>query len=327
MSTTSQNKFDDQEIDLSAVLQKKIKSIAIILFDIILFFKKYFIVIIGLIIIGVSISYFLDKYSKQIYKNEVIVIPNYDSSDYLYNTIQNINSKINLVDSQFFNTIGLTEYNRLKKIKIEPITDIYNFLSDKKKYDIFKILTEGKDVNKVIRDSITSKKNKYYKINIYLSDKDDKGVVIDKILKYLNKNEYYNDYKTINIAYIKNKIEKNNQMIAQIDAILNMYSNSTKNEISNNNQFILLNKESSLDKLFESKEKLIEDIKILELDLIDGKKLINDISINYNIQSSDDDLHLIRTEYISIYLLLIFIGFFLIKNIYIRLEQVAKNKV
>lgn len=320
MNTAPQNQSNNQEIDIMLFFNKVIRLIAITLFNILSFLKKYYLVIIILLVIGYTASYFLKKNITHIYRNEVIVIPNFDSSDYLYSMIENINSKIKVRDSTYFNNMRITNYNKLKRLEIQPIIDIYSFLSKQKEnYDIFKILADNKNINNLVKDYTINKKYKYYKINIYLYGKEESAAIIQKILAYINENVYYNNYKVVNIAFTENKIEQNNQMITQIDNLLKAQSNLEKN----NSQLFVLENHTNLNNLFETKEKLIKDINTLKLNLIAQQKIINDIVINHDILYQNKLLFLIKM--IPILLLSCFFGFFLLKTLYKKLEQIKSH--
>ena len=107
MSTNSQ----DQEIDLGQ-LSKKIggffQKLTDSFFDFILFLKRNIILVAVLFIVGAALGYFLDKKTK-VYDHEVVVLPNFNSVDYLYAKINLINSKRKENDTLFLKSIGIKE--------------------------------------------------------------------------------------------------------------------------------------------------------------------------------------------------------------------------
>jgi hypothetical protein len=128
MSTNvPQHNTEEQEIDLSQI-SKKIGSVfqafQAFLFNGIQFFVKNGIVIIILLIVGFGLGFYLDI-NKKTYDHQIIVTPNFKSTDYLYSKIDLINSKIIKGDTVFLkNSIGLKHPKIVKGIKIEPITDV-----------------------------------------------------------------------------------------------------------------------------------------------------------------------------------------------------------
>jgi hypothetical protein len=152
MSATPQNN-DNQEIDLSLV-SKKIGSIFENLFTQIfkgfLFFKRNILWVGILFVLGAGLGFYLDKTSKS-YDNQLIVIPNFGSTDYLYAKIDLINSKIEEGDTVFLkNVLQLKEPRTIKKIEIKPITDVYKFIDNKaQNFELIKLMAEDGDIKTV----------------------------------------------------------------------------------------------------------------------------------------------------------------------------------
>src|SRR5690554_5483040 len=97
---TQQN--SSEEIDLGYLFKKSnhfFKSIVRALFQVIEFFKRYWIIIFTLIIVGLGIGYYKDLKVEKSYYNELIVIPNFESVDYLYDKVEAINLKMSAGDS------------------------------------------------------------------------------------------------------------------------------------------------------------------------------------------------------------------------------------
>ena len=111
MSTNSQNNdFDNQEIDLSRISKKLggfFEKVSIKIFKGILFIKRNLILIGVLFILGGVMGHFMDRNNTN-YDNQIIVTPNFFTTDYLYNKIDLINSKVNEGDTVFLkNVVGL----------------------------------------------------------------------------------------------------------------------------------------------------------------------------------------------------------------------------
>ena len=103
MSTKVPQNNDDQEIDL-AVISKKINNffqgINASIFRGIQFFIRNWIIVLILVFTGFGLGVFLDSTQKS-YEHEIIVAPNFQSTDYLYAKIDLINSKIKEHDTLF----------------------------------------------------------------------------------------------------------------------------------------------------------------------------------------------------------------------------------
>ena len=290
-----------------------------LLFQALSFYRKYIIVVLILVIGGAVGGYFMDESFKKNYKNEIIVIPNFGSTEYLYTSITMINSKLKNKELGFFESIKLPDARSLREITIEPVKDVYAMVTkEKTNIDVFKLLAEKGDIAKITSELNTSQHFKFHKITIYKKGSSFGDKSINALLDYLNKNEYYDEYGKVAIDNAKKKIVKNNEMISQIDTLLNTFRKTgTVKE-----QGISINQNSQLNDLVLTKEALISDNKKNELDLIDGSKTIREVSIINDIIED----RLIASKMISLPLLLLalFSGFFLLKYLYLVLKRTAE---
>ena len=150
MSTKVPQNNEDQEIDLG-VISKKINNfflgIGTSIFRIIQFFIRNWIIVLILVLAGFVLGWFLDSTQKS-YKHEIIVAPNFGSTDYLYAKIDLINSKIKEVDTLFLkNSVGIQQPKNLNIIEVKPVADVYNFIKNKKeKFELIKLMAEDCDI-------------------------------------------------------------------------------------------------------------------------------------------------------------------------------------
>ena len=90
MSTTPGHTTENQEIDLSQIskkISKGFQNLGGFIFNCIHFFIKNAVIVILLFIIGAGLGFYLDKTQKS-YNHEIIVIPNFGSTDYLYGKVE-----------------------------------------------------------------------------------------------------------------------------------------------------------------------------------------------------------------------------------------------
>jgi hypothetical protein len=313
----------NEEIELSVFFQgfrNFCVNLLKLLFQVLSFYKKYAIVVIILLIGGAVGGYFMNQSFQKNYKNEIIVIPNYGSTEYLYGTIDMINSKIKNKDLAFFEKIKFPSSLQLNEISIQPVKDIYALVKqEKNNIEVFKLLAEKGDLAKITSDLNTSQHFKFHKISIFRkgSSVNDNGISV--LLDYLNQNQYYDEYGKVVVDNIKKKQVKNNEMIAQIDSLLTTFGKKGNNT---KEQGISINQNSQLNDLVLTKEAFFQDNKKLELDLIDSGKTIKDVSIINDIIEE----RLIASKIISLPLLLLalFSGFFLLRYIYTYLKRTAE---
>lgn len=293
MSQESQNFNDNQEIDLSQI-SKKIggffEGISNRFFRGILFVKRNLIILIVLVIVGLGLGFFID--SNKVYNSQIIISPSLGGVDYLYSKIDLLSSKLSEKDITFINSIGIKNSKQIKKIKIEPIIDLYNFVNNNtaiasnaqntQNFEVIKLLAENNDINEVIKDELTSKNYPYHSLVITTDERINSEDIIQPILKFLNTDDYLKKVTKINKENVLYKLEKSNEQIIQIDSLINSISrNIGKNDKASN--LIYNNENSELNGLFDLKNKLINEIAYNKLQLIKIDSFIKDISITSNV--------------------------------------------
>ncbi|WP_395066909.1 hypothetical protein [Flavobacterium sp.] len=296
MSTASQNN-DNQEIDLSQI-SKKIGSfldgISSTIFEGILFLKRNILVLGILFVLGAGLGYYLDD-SNKTYKNEVIVSPNMGGTDYLYAKIELLSSKLGEHDTNFFNSIGIKNSKNIALIEVEPVIDIYEFVNtntaiatnaqNTQNFELMKLLAEDNDINKVIKDQLTSKNYPHHTIRILTNGKTSNQELILPLLKYLNTDPYYNKICNISYSNTEIKMKKNEVVIDQVDSLIgNISKNISKNQKSSN--LIYNNENNQLSTLFDLKNNLINEIASQKIQLINLKSFIKDLSTTINIKDT-----------------------------------------
>lgn len=295
MSKKSDNKVDNQEIDLGQIVQgikKFIQNINSTIFNSIQFFIKNIFIIVALLIFGVGIGIYLDKTTKTFHQ-EIIVSPYLDGTDYLYSKIDYLSSKLNENDQSFFVSIGVKNASKIGSIKIEPIIDIYGFVSNStstanaentQNFELVKLLSEEGSLKEVIKDKLTSKNYPNHKIQITTSDKINQEELIDPLLKFINTDQYYNKMLKITRENILIKMKKNEQEIVQVDSILNFMAYNLKQ--NKNSNLIYNNENNQIDPLFQLKNSLISQIADQKINLENLTKFIKETSITTNITNT-----------------------------------------
>jgi len=286
MSTTSKNNSENQEVDLSQI-SKKIGSffeeISNSIFKGILFIKKNIIAIGLLFILGAVVGFYLDKNFKT-YDNQLIVSPNFDTVDYLYSKINLINSKINENDTVFLKeTVGIKEPSKLIKITIEPITDIYKFISyNDENVEFIKLLAEDGDIKKIVNENLTSKNYPYHLIRFSTSKATSKESSIAPIMAFLNNSDYYKIMQKEYLNNVKVKIAAYDSIISQIDGVLNSFSN-VANSSQRNDKLIYYNENTQLNDVIKTKNDLVKEQGINRIELVNYDTIIKENSTTLNI--------------------------------------------
>lgn len=320
----AQNNQD--EIDLGYLFGKIsgfFKSFVKLLFSVISFFIKYSIVIVVLILIGVGIGYYLDENKTEVFNNELIVIPNFESTQYLYNKVDALSSKLRDGDAEFLQKIIGDNYGDLRSIEAEPIVDIFNFASEtREKVDLFKALTDKQDIPDYIKDPQNFQYYKYQQLTVKVKGKEHSEEIINKLVAYFNDNEHFNEYLEIGSKANTFRIETSERMLSQIDTLLKVAGQVENNKKTSPS--VLVNDNSQLNDLLESKERILFNLAKLYLLKVDQQEIIKVASINYNVSDFSGFYISNKVKY-PILLVLLFSGFFILRYAYKKMKQIAEN--
>jgi hypothetical protein len=250
MSINSQ----DQEIDLGQIgtgIKNFFSGIVNSIFDFIFFVKKKIVIIGSLFVIGVVAAFVLDP---KIYNHEISVIPNFGSNEYLYKKIEQIDTKLREEDKTFFKELGIKKYEDVVGIEIEAYPAIYNFVNNKEQgnnFELIKLMAEDGNIDKIMKEEITSKNYYHHKISIKTKGMFKKEEFITPVLNYLNNNSYFEIQQKVYQKNLSDKIVLNDSLIKQIDNLIVLLSSN------NSSGTISISEKNSIPELVEKKDRLI----------------------------------------------------------------------
>lgn len=218
--------------------------------------KKYIILI--LLIVGGLLGFVVDYYSKgSNFTHELIITPNVDSQAFLYKEI---------------NSLKFNENSSLKSVEIEPIIDIFNFMSENSNnLEIAKFLADNNvKLIKHAKGNETEQVYPYHLIRFYSKNYLKGEKEINNILNQLNKESYFVERLHKNQNFLQSKIQQNNISISNIN---NLFDKLGKNQPSVNSN-VNIEVFTEINKLIENKQYLLEENKKLEKQLIENKDVI-----------------------------------------------------
>lgn len=288
MSNSPQSNPNDQEIDLSQLSKKigdKIQSFIDWLFDGILFIRRNIIIIGVLFIIGAGLGFYLDKKSK-VYDHQVIVTPNFGSTDYLYSKIFLINSKIKEGDTLFLKQIGIKNPKKFTKIEVEPIVDVYRFINNStQNFEMLKLMAEDGDLKKVVEENLTSKNYTFHNISFTTKDVTSEQNTLFPLLNYLNESEFYQKVQKESLNNIHLKIKENDSIIAQINGVMNQFSKAVGSN-QKSDKLVYYNENTQLNEVLKTKEALINEQGAKRLELVTSDRIIKESSFTLNVENT-----------------------------------------
>jgi len=287
MSTNSQRNTEDQEIDMAMVSQKFkgfFQAMNDFTYDTIQFVLKNKIILAALFVLGVGIGIYLDKTNKT-YDHELVVTPNFGSSDYLYGKVDLINAKVRENDTLFLKRIGIKDPSKFSKIEIKPIVDIYQFINNnnERNFELLKLMAEDSDIKKIIEEQPTSKNYRFHLISFKTKKFTTNDKTIKPLLNFLNSSSYFDQIQKVAVDNIKEKMQANDIIINQIDGFLNgIASGQGKSE-----KTVYYNENSPLNDIIETKERLVREQGEQKINLITTQKIIREVSEVLNIENNE----------------------------------------
>lgn len=323
MNTNTPENGEGQEIDFTQISTKISSLFGVInnaIFRTIQFVIKNAIVLVALVLFGFGIGLYLDKTTKS-YNSEIIVAPNFGSTDYLYSKVDLLSAKIKEGDTLFFKSIGIEDADNIKKITIEPIVDVFSFInSNQQNFDLLKLMTEDADFQTIVKENMISKNYSFHTITILTKDKMEKETRILPLLNYLNSSDYFTKIQKISLANIQQKISTSEETVLQIDGFLNEFSNNASGKNQKSDKLVYYNENTQLNDVIKTKEELIKQIGNLKLALTNSDKIIKDIVVTSNIKNTKN-LNGKRKMVIPFLFVFGFIFLMMFKNFYISQKR------
>jgi hypothetical protein len=231
----------------------------------------------SLFVIGVALGYFLDKNSS--YTQDILVMPNFGSNEYLYKKIEFLNSRIIENDSVFFKSIGISNSEIIGRLEIKAVNGVFQFVNqgdeNKQNFELIKLMAEDGNIEEIVKSDATSRNYYLHNITFKTSEKITQKDVIDPILKYLQDNNFYKTQQKIYQNNIDNKIKFNDSLIVQIDKLILNLSNNKGGNIS-------FSEEKGISELINKKDLLIKETQNLFLNQSLFEEIIKTQNVSIN---------------------------------------------
>lgn len=323
MSAKVPQNATDQEIhifDISKSIDSFFDKTSLFIFRSIQLFVRNWILVLLLIGLGFGLGFYLDIIKKS-YDNKIIVTPNFGSVDYLYSKIDLIEAKILSGDTVFLkNVVGIVHPKSIERIEIKPISDAFKFVEDKEQnFELLKLMADDGDINKVLVDNVTSKNYTFHTISFTSNENVNETESVTKLLKYLNASEYFDSVQKTGYKNLEQLIAQNDTIIAQIDNVLNGFSNTIKNT-SRNDKLVYYNENTQLNDIIKTKQYLATEQGKNRLKLISTDKTIKEISSTLNIKKTKSIAGKLKFILPALFVF-IFIFVYLFKGFYRKQSQ------
>ncbi len=309
---------NQEEIDLFVVLDRLAKAYHRFLASIykgMRFVAKNWIVLLILIVGGYFGGQFWQQSLTPVRQATVIVQNNFDSSSYVYDAVELLNVKYKQGDKRFLNKYEFdADDPELESIIIEPIVNIMDLLDKHETSDrnLDSYLGQSDFEEDILLSEVYYPEYSYHRITI--ETKKASLQTIEKVLNYLNSNEVYAEIKEVAIAETKLRIERNDKSISNIDAIFDEYSGKNEGDPNPSQVFFKSQQNNNLHQLIDKKKELIEENAMLKKELIKYDHVVAKVNEpNFYRTSSFTDK---KKTLLPIFLVFLYIGFFVIRNVY-----------
>ncbi|WP_411029394.1 hypothetical protein [Spongiimicrobium sp. 3-5] len=286
------NNTSSDEIDLGQLFQmigRGFQRVFRFILRVFLYLKKNVFVLVGLAAIGIALGVALNQIVEKRLKTEVIVKPNLETKNYLYDVVDEIQANIRAKDTSFFKGVGIEIMNfQGYEITIEAAseaTDNADVENDLKYLELLQKFKNEGFVSDVVRSEILNKSSLNHRITFYYKNKKIGRDFSEKLITYINSNQYFNDLIKVNRQNAEERINQNESIVAQIDALISQYATKMAQEDNMEQGTIVLDNEEQLDitGLFNLKNALIRDIEQKRLELQEQLQPISIINFG-NIQ-------------------------------------------
>lgn len=236
-----------------------------------------------LLVVGLGIGIGLNNIVTKKLKTEVIVKPNLESKNYLYDVVNEIDANIRAKDLAFFNALGIEE-EELKglSIMIEPVEEENgkNSGDDLEYIELLQKFRNDELITDIVRSEVLNKSTLNHRISIFYKDAETGKKIATALMEYINSNDYFNELVKLNKDNATMRIERNEQLVQQIDLLVDNYAKKIAREDTQGDGRIVLDNEDQLDVtgLLSLKNGLIKEIELKKVELQDQKEAIRIIN-------------------------------------------------
>jgi len=267
-----------QEVDLSDLskgVASFFRSIELFIYRSIRFVISNIKMTCALVIIGAVIGFFFDKKAEDVYKHEIIIKTNFNSSAYLYKKIES------------YNIFYKKNKHDIRKIEITPIIDVVSFVSNTSRETNYVSVAKYLSENNISLDRYkeddpndqTSRIYNYHILTLYTCKEDVNNEIINNFLAEINDNHYFIEKQKIVLKERQQKINEHQTTIKYINAYLEKVS--SPDNVSDKNVSIEIG--SRLSDMLEQKHRLQSELESLYFSDLEVRKTFFDISILPNI--------------------------------------------
>lgn len=273
------NSSTPDEIDLGQLMQllrKGLYNLGNFLLRVFIYLRKNILKLIGLIVLGLAISFGLSQIISKKLKTDVIVHPNFESKNYLYDVVDELAANIKAKNETFFGAMDVTVKDlegfavEVEAIEDDEVITDDGMLNEMRYLEVLENFKDESFVIDILRSELSEKSVIDYKITFTYKDAAKGPALVEKLMTYINTNKYFDDLKEVYANNAKSRIEKNTQLIAQVDELVENYSKALLAEKQKSGSGVVyMEKENTLNvpALLNMKDRLLKEIEVKKLEV------------------------------------------------------------
>lgn len=292
---SEKNQNSPDEIDLGQLFKligKGFDSIFRFILKVFVYLKRNIFILIGLIVVGFAVGYGLNQIVSKRQKIDVIVKPQIESKNYLYDVINEIQANIDSKNTEFFNSLGIEEvdFSGLE-ITVNRVVEEGTSDKDMQYLELLQSFENTDAIADIVRAELENKSSFNHRITFFYKNKELGIQFANKVMEYINSSKYFDEVLFISRNNAKGRIKQNELLLEQVDKIITNYTNNlaSKNKTASSERIVLDNQEQvNIADLFEYKNLLIRDIENKKLELVEQTQPIRIINFgkSHEVQKS-----------------------------------------
>lgn len=277
MSQSSKHKEEIDLGDLFLLIKKLFSKVANTFLKFVSFVIKQAYILIALIIIGAVIGYIWQSTEVKKVKTDMIVAANYMSAEYLYKSVDQLQYRINLQDSQLLEKLNIADSLSSISLSITPILDLDKLNNEEEKY--YNLLAESNFIEEDLKEEMMRGLAKFYKVTLIHPKGVDSRKALKEVLAIIRNNDYYKKVYQLNNRKNEFLINSNEFLIAQIDTLIQNYASNNKANTSSGTSFI--NNELDLGVLVGNRTNIVEELEVLYAKKVSEEQLFRLVDLGY----------------------------------------------
>ncbi|WP_435624048.1 hypothetical protein [Flagellimonas sp.] len=261
---------------LFQMISKAFNKLGLAFLKVFIYLKKRAFIFGGLILLGLGVGYGLNQITEEKRKIEVIVKPNLNSENYLYDVVEEIQNNLKSEDIAFMESIGIPVRDvKQFKISVEPIE-----VDNDRKGDM-ELLEKFKDIpgfSDIVRMELLKNSALNHRIIFEFKEISEGKVFAESAMTYINSSDFFQRIIAISNENARTRIKQNEALIQQVDFLIKSYTESLNSDnIEKLDNRIQLDNEKPIDLtgLLQLKNNLIQNTERKKVELEEQQKAVN----------------------------------------------------